>query len=346
MDTLHAGPGILKQANLSFIRNVIKTRETATRADIAAETGLSFTTVRSLLTEMIEREEIESVGFCASSGGRKAQRYRLKAGRYYGAAFCIFETAIHSLLIDACGEIVESSFLDVTKTSQKEALFSFLDRLTQTKEIRVIGLGVPGVVENNSYYQLEESFHTLRRIDLGEILFAKYGIPVFLENDINATAIGFDLCYKKEFPSEVCKESTFAYVHFEKKCISAGFLSDGKIIRGHRHLAGELGLIPTVGDLSIDEYINGAKDDLSYVNRIIEVLSFICGILNPQYIALAGPGLRKHCIGPISDGLASLLPGPMLAEILFSDDIWNDYSHGMAHLTAEKIFAQVQFMKK
>ena len=73
---------------------------------------------------------------------------------------------------------------------------------------------------------------------------------------------------------------------------------------------------------------------------------WVCGILNPRYIALGGPALRRECIGPVNDGLSALLPGPMCPELLYSADIWGDYQIGMAWLTAEKIFHMVQIIKK
>ena len=62
MDSLTARPNILKQANLSLIRRAIKAKGTSTRAEIAIETRISSTTVRSLLSEMLENGEIESIG--------------------------------------------------------------------------------------------------------------------------------------------------------------------------------------------------------------------------------------------------------------------------------------------
>lgn len=85
MDTITARPRLLKQANLSLIRKVIKSKGTATRAEIAAETKISSTTVRSLLAEMMENGEIQGIGHDESSGGRKAERYGFKPDQYYGA---------------------------------------------------------------------------------------------------------------------------------------------------------------------------------------------------------------------------------------------------------------------
>lgn len=102
MDTLTARPRLLKQANLSQIRRVIKRRGTATRAEIAGETQISSTTVRSLLAEMMENGEIESIGHDKSSGGRKADATassristmaRRSASRAVTCTDCLLESA-------------------------------------------------------------------------------------------------------------------------------------------------------------------------------------------------------------------------------------------------------------
>lgn len=89
-----------------------------------------------------------------------------------------------------------------------------------------------------------------------------------------------------------------------------------------------------------------ALDDKDYTDLMIRIISWICGILNPQYVVLGGPDLRTDCIGPISDGFSALLPKHMTAEILYSADMWHDYHDGMASLTAGKIFDDVQFIKE
>lgn len=346
MDTLTGRPRILKQANLSSIRRVIKTNKTATRSEIAAETKISFTTVRSLLTEMLLNGEIESIGFDESSGGRKAERYRFKPDRYYGIAFCITDNQIQSLLINVCGEIVETSHLELSDDHYEEAIISVLDRIVSQKDIKSIGIGVPGVVKGGSYWRKNRHDTELHQVDLGITLANKYGIPVILENDLNAITIGFNQCYQSEFPSESHENTTLAYLHFDKGCISAGFIANGKILRGYQNFAGELGLIPADHDKLLDECISESTDDPTFTNYVIQILAWICGILNPQYIALAGPDMRKNCIGPIGDGLSALLPNPMLAEIVYSPDVWHDYHNGMAYLTAGKMFDDIQLVKE
>ncbi len=52
MDEIIARPHMLKRVNLSSIRKYIMAKGEATRIEIARQTHISSTTVRSLLTEM------------------------------------------------------------------------------------------------------------------------------------------------------------------------------------------------------------------------------------------------------------------------------------------------------
>lgn len=346
MEPLNARPRLLKQANLSLIRKVIKTRGAATRAEVAEETKISSTTVRSLLAELMQNGEIESAGLDESSGGRKAERYRLNPDRYYSAAFCITSRQVHSLLVNVCGDILETTLLDVPDGNQEQAICSCLDSLISRKEIKAIGIGVPGIVDGGRYWKQDPQTYELYQEDIGERLAGKYGLPVLLENDVNATAIGFGLCYQKEFPLENPADTNMAYLHFEDGCVSGGFLAGGRIIRGCSNFAGELGLIPMEQGKTLDEYLGEPMDNAAYTQVVIKIIGWICGILNPKYIALGGPALRKDCISMISDGLYAYLPKHMQPEILHSPDMWSDYYEGLASLTAGKMFDGIQFIKE
>lgn len=346
MDTVNGRPGILKQANLSMVRNVLKNRGTATRAEIAAETNISSTTVRSLLTEMMENGEIQSIGYDESSGGRKAERYQIVPDRYFGAALCTVDGHIDCLLVNVNGEIVETAEYDLPDGDLERALTSILDALTAEKDIKSIGIGVPGVVDNGSYWKKRLNDDTMHQIKIGETISKRYQIPVVLENDLNATAIGFGRCYAKEFPDENPDSINLAYLHFNRGCVSAGFIADGRIIRGANNFAGELGLVPLDDDQLLDERMSQPMDEKQYINNLIKVISWVCGILNPQYIALVGPEMKQDCIGPIVDGLSAFLPQHMMAEILYSPDMKHDYFNGMAYLTAGKMFEEVQLIKE
>ena len=173
-DRLTARPMLLKQANLSLVRKTIRDKNTATRAEIAQETRISSTTVRALLSEMMQNGEIESIGFDESSGGRKAERYRFRPDRYYGAALCMEGTKIYGLLVNTCGEITDTTELDIADRDIQEVITSFLDGLVKEKEIRAIGIGVPGIVEGGSYWKKSIHGDEWFKSDLGDILSERY----------------------------------------------------------------------------------------------------------------------------------------------------------------------------
>lgn len=346
MDTLTARPQLLKQANLSLIRRVIKNSGTATRSEITVETQISSTTVRALLAEMMENGEIESIGHDDSSGGRKAERYRFKPDKYHGAAICMTGNQMHGLLVNICGEILETTILEYREDDYETAITEYLDDLTVRKDIKSIGIGVPGIVEGHSFWRGVKDSDSLCRTDLGSRIADRYHLPVIMENDLNATAIGFGRCYEREFPQESPDCTNMAYLHFEKTCISAGFIAGGRVIRGFGNYAGELGLIPMEDGRRLEEWLAEADDDKQYTNLIITILCWVCAVLNPQYIVLGGPYLRRECVGPISDGFSAFLPKHMTAEILYSNDMWHDYHDGMAYLTAGNIFDDIQFIKE
>lgn len=346
MDALTARPQLLKQANLSLIRKAIKNRGTATRAEIAQETRISSTTVRSLLTEMMENGEIESIGYDESSGGRKAERYRFQPERYHAAVFCMTDDEVHYLLINVCGEIVEKDILEAVDGDMEGAIFACMDSLTARLDLRAIGLGVPGVVEGGRYWKKWPTDEDLRQMDLGERLSQRYGLPVVMENDLKATAIGFGRCYRERYPDEDPEHTNMAYLSFDKGCASAAFLVGGKIVRGHSNFAGEISLVPMEDGSPRSCSLTDELADLEYAKKVAGILVWICGILNPQYIALGGPNLRERCIGLIGDALYASLPRNMCAEILHASDMWLDYHIGMAQLTAAKMFDEVQFIKE
>lgn len=275
---------------------------TATRAEIAEETNISSTTVRSLLNEMFKDREIEGIGYDESSGGRKAERYRLKPDRYHCAAFCISGEQIHALLINVCGEIVDISYLDVEGGDYEKEIFGYLDRLAAEWEIRAIGIGAPGIVEGSGYWREDSESRELCWTDIGTLLSERYQAPVLLENDLNAIAIGFGKRYEEELKNKQPELTNMAYVRFEKGCISAGFISGGRIIRGWSNFAGELGLV-MAGEDGVPDM--NTMDEVRYTKRLVQILSWICvqaALATPvQFLRLCCQGRwrRKSCMQKI-----------------------------------------------
>lgn len=71
-------------------------------------------------------------------------------------------------------------------------------------------------------YMGKNALGQLESNPIGEVLSRRYGLPVLLENDLNAITLGFGRCYLKTFPEETCENVNMAYISFEPGCLSAG----------------------------------------------------------------------------------------------------------------------------
>lgn len=344
MRQIAAKPTILKQVNLAHIRKELAHRETATRGELAQATGISSTTVRALLEEMVEQGEVEPLGCDASSGGRKARRYALRCDRVFGVAFCAMKERVDALLVNLRGEIVEQTELTVPGGVYEPAILAFLDKLVKTRDIRMIGLGLPGIVEEGGYWQMDSLGEELCWVEIGDRLRERYAVPVVLENDINATTVGCGRCYVHTFPEECAEDVNLAYLHVEDGCISAGFLSGGHLVRGYRRFAGELGLVPVAEGVTLDSMVRRQTDAAGRNRWMVQALCWVCAVLNPEYIALGGPALDRESISTLGDQLFSLLPDNMYAQLLYAPDLWDDYRRGMAHLTVAGIWDSVRLV--
>lgn len=335
-------PQALKEVNLSILRKIIREKGTATRAELVLQSDLSTTTVRSLLLEMITNGEVTQTGHDESQGGRRAVRYALSKERFWGLAFCLGGDWVEYYLLDICGVILQSSGFSTDDDAEK-AICDFLDQWTGP--VSAIGIGVPGIAKGLTY-QRKNAEGQLETYPIGETIERRYGIPVVLENDLNAITMGFGCCYLAEFPEEKCENVNMAYLHFGRDCLSAGFLCGGRLLRGWNHFVGELGLFPVNGSQTLDEAIASMPPEEEYCRIVSKLLAGICCVLNPQYIAVGGESFRTACLARIAEELAEALPPEMAAEIIYAKDPSHDYATGMAYLTAEKFFSDVRLVEE
>ena len=112
----------------------------------------------------------------------------------------------------------------------EDLLQSICVRKVDLGAIDAIGIAVPGVASHGfvSLPGLAE-----RHFDLGQALSERFGLPVFVENNCNAAAVG---CYvgQNEFQNLVFYRHAFGHV-----AGGMGTIIEGKLLKGHGNSAGE-----------------------------------------------------------------------------------------------------------
>jgi predicted NBD/HSP70 family sugar kinase len=166
-------------------------------------------------------------------------------------------TKTDAVVIDARGAMLQQLRL-TTGYGPDAVLQTAVDAVTRVAElagIRVdeaesIGIGVPGRVDATAGRVAHAVNLGVDGLDLGTELSARLGCPVRIENDVNAAALGaYHLLEAEGWPAggdanwAAGHEHSMAYLNLGTG-LAAGIVIAGRLWRGSRGTAGEIGHIP------------------------------------------------------------------------------------------------------
>lgn len=232
---------LVKEINLSIVLDTIRRLEPVSRSEISAATGLNKGTVSNLVQVLIERNLVEEVGTGKSSGGRKPVLLRFQPAAGHSVGVDVGINYVRVLLTDLAGNIVDewvtahrNESLAAVLELAKEGIRRAAGRAPASRYGVVgVGLGIPGIVDSSGNVLFAPNLGW-RNVDLIRPLQAAIGLPVFVENEANAGAIG-ELHYGAG--REV---SDLVFVSIGAG-IGAGIIIDRTIYKGTAGFSGEIG---------------------------------------------------------------------------------------------------------
>jgi predicted NBD/HSP70 family sugar kinase len=212
------------------------------RADVARTTGFSRSTVSDIVTELLAAELVVETHRGASRGGRRPILLELRAQSRMMVGIEVGGGHVSCVLIDLRGQVLHHQAQDHDTREDPEGTLRIIQRMIDAclaqsdVRSRLLGIGValPSPVEPGTSRTLPLILPRWEGVELGPALSAKYGVPVLADNDANAgiraearwgAARGID-------------NAAFIKV---ATGIGAGFLLDGRLFRGQRGFAGEIG---------------------------------------------------------------------------------------------------------
>lgn len=243
----------MREANNTLVLRVIRQHGPLARVAIARRTGLSRTTVSSivdgLLAEGVVREG-ETLS-AAPSGGRRPTlvHFNESAGVILGVDigrthFTLLATDLHAHVIARQSGPWDT---DLGPDACLPRLISEIRRLVSENQLdwdRVVGVGVgiPGPVDASlNMLVAPPRMAGWGGVDVTGILRAALGTPVLLNNDANLGALA-----ESRYGAAI-GASDFTYVKVGTG-IGCGLVIDGKIYRGSSGVAGEFGHTTVVSD--------------------------------------------------------------------------------------------------
>lgn len=322
----------LKQINLDLVRSVLKSEDYSTKNSLAGATGLSVASCKNILDELLQSAEVREIELASSTGGRPSRRFVYNEN--YAFVLLMYlrvegtEQTIYSSLVNMLGEQVYESFEDYEQISLKEIDQTLSKLIDKYPRIRVISIGIPGIVNNGIVGSCD--IKTLNNIHLVEQLSEKFDRSITLENDVNCTALGYYQRLEKENPESL------VYIYYPRDGLSgAGIIVNGRVLKGRSNFAGEVSYMPVW--VEREEQGRVQKNTKIFSELVADTVLSINCLLNPDCIVLSGQWFTEDLKRAIRDSVMKSSQSGHSPRITFEPDIHFSYIDGLKYSGMQKL---------
>jgi predicted NBD/HSP70 family sugar kinase len=188
---------LIKRMNTAIVLETILRGAPLSRAQISERSGLNKATVSSLVQDLIDGSLVREIGTGVSSGGRKPVMLEFIAHAGHAVGIDLGVNYIRGVLTDLRGTIVTERTLPLKRLEPEPVtgeLFRCIDSLLAEASasphgIAGIGVGVPGLVDEAGSVLFAPNLKW-RGVPLRRLLNDRYGLPVTIDNEANAGALG------------------------------------------------------------------------------------------------------------------------------------------------------------
>jgi predicted NBD/HSP70 family sugar kinase len=232
---------LVKKINKSIVLEHIKLYAPVSRAKIAELTGLTKATVSTLVNELIASSMVHEIGAGASSGGRKPMMLLFNKTAGYAVGVDLGVGYVAAVLTDLTGHIIaqtkashDNDAVDAVIGVLIRSIRDMIDRAPGSPYGVVgIGIGIPGITNDQGHILFAPNLGW-GNVSLQHRIEQEFGIPVVIDNEANAGAVG-----EKQFGAGV-RASHLIYVSISSG-IGTGIIIKGELYRGSSGFSGELG---------------------------------------------------------------------------------------------------------
>lgn len=277
----------MKSLNRSTILNMIRLHGPISRAEIAKLTKLTPPTVTNIVGELLESRLVVESELGESSGGRKPVMLRINSSAFYVVGVSADAKKVRAVTATLDGRVVQQAEVKITNRPDAEQFLQTLVEIIhrvigQTNADREsflgIGVGMHGLVDPRIGLSIFAPNLHLRNIPIKDRLEDEFSLPVEVENDVNALALG------ESWFGQGQGVDSFICVYVSTG-VGAGIILDHQLYHGASFTAGE------IGHTTID--CNGPQCS--------------CGNFGCLEALTSGPALAARVQQAIASGKTSLL---------------------------------------
>ncbi len=238
-----ADQNLVRKINTALVINTLRHRAPLSRAELATSTGLNRSTISSIITELLGSRLVQETMLQSDRIGRPGMLLELNPAGGFAVGIELGVDFISLVVTDFVANVLwrqrklsnpsdgQVTILERAYAMTESALAEGLRRGLRPLGV---GLGVPGLVD---LQQGELKFAPnlgWKDTPLRQLWSQRFSLPVFVENDAKAAAMG-------EYYFGVARgQGNFIFLHAGVG-LGAGILIDGKLFRGSRGYAAEVG---------------------------------------------------------------------------------------------------------
>ncbi|MEU9018439.1 ROK family transcriptional regulator [Actinomadura sp. NPDC048394] len=227
---------------LAAVLDAVRGGDHMTQPMLVERVGLGRSVVAQRVAELETAGLIEGAGLGPSSGGRAPRQLRLRGdrGRVLGVDIAATELVVG--LADLGGTLLATRQQAIDVADGPEPVLSLAEKLAGelvgdgAAPIWAIGVGVPGPVEFRSGLPVVPPIMPgWDRYPIRDRFTARYGAPVWVDNDVNVMALG-----ELRSRPQALEAEHMLYVRAGIG-IGAAIIMDGRLYRGANGSAGDIG---------------------------------------------------------------------------------------------------------
>ena len=278
----------IKAYNRRIVLETIRRHGPMSRADVARHTSLTHQTISNIVSELIDEHLLVTGKRRTGGRGQPPVTIDLDPSGAHAVGFSLDRDHISGVLVDLGGTMLEHVHHELDTPSPAEALelmqTSTRDLLERrnlpASRLRGVGVALPGQIQvGDGTVTIPANFPGWDDVRFEARLADLTGLPVFVENDAVAAAIG------ERWAGAALDVADFLYLYFGIG-IGAGLFLDGQPIRGHGFNAGKLGHVPVEFDGKPCSCGNrGCLERYASIGALSEAVTDTDVVLHPEEIS-------------------------------------------------------------
>lgn len=291
--------GVRKKNVMKIIQSLVK-QGGCTKNELVFYTGLSLSTIDSLLEEMLKSNRVIKAGYRESTGGRPSMSYKVNGE--FSQTLCIYAykhdktTTVIGRLYNLYSEMMEEKRRDIPKLDC-DVLCSFIDEMLN-EQVHTICLSLPDC-----------------DIDIKH----RYKQRVFVKNDVYMGVIGAYIKHM-QYDSIVLLDS--------KVNSRLGIVVHGHLVEGKSSIAGQIRYMPLIE--------NKNRRSMKGRSQLLVIeLQNIIGMLNPEAIVICAQGIDQHYV---EEELLKIFKMNDMPHLIYIDDFIDEVMLSMESISKDSLF--------